>query len=73
MIDVFTWKMWSYDLRNNQALLSKVDFCLLLSPKHLLIVGQADFFAEAKFWLIKICASELGWTILSEGSPKGGL
>lgn len=35
---------------------------LLLSPKHLLIVDWADFFAEAKFWLIKVCVSELGWS-----------
>lgn len=65
--------MRSYDLRNIQTLLSKMDFYVLLSPKHLLIVDQADFSAEAKFWLIKACVSELGWTILSEGPPKGGL
>lgn len=53
---------WSYDFRNIQAILSKRDFCLLLSPKHLLIVDWADFFAEAKFWLIKVCVSELGWS-----------
>lgn len=62
--------MQSYDLRNIQAPLSKMNLCVLLSPK-LLIVDQADFFAEAKFWLIKVSVSELGWTILSEWSPNG--
>lgn len=46
------WKMelWFQEYTSH---LFKEKLCLLLSPKRLLIVDWADFFAEAKFWQIK--------------------
>lgn len=53
------WKMeiWFQEYPGH---LVKEKLCLLLSPKHLLIVHWADFLAEAKFWLIRVCVSKVG-------------
>lgn len=48
LIDLVSPKVRRCDVRTAQTLLVKMDFGVLLSAKHLLIVDQAEVFAEAK-------------------------
>lgn len=55
------WKMELW-FQEYPSYFSKEKLLVFLSPKHFLIVDWEDFFAGAKFWLIKVCVSELGWS-----------